>query len=166
MDDGSTPEMRYIKSQIKFLTQEAYGLELQVDTSYEALSDSIEELEGFLRWVDGRLNCYERVMLHLLESHIPEPAFRYFQLPPECARKQYHLYSSPTPPPQSFFFGLSSPNFETALEKSTRPLPNWRLAAPTPGSVASVGPSVGDPTPINPFLLLLLPRWEHPRRVP
>jgi hypothetical protein len=100
MDDGSTPEMRYVKSQIKFLTQETHGLELQVDGNYEALSESIHDLEGFLRQVDKRLDRYEQAMVHLLECHIPEPAFRYFQLPPDCANKRCNLYSS-TPPPYS-----------------------------------------------------------------
>jgi hypothetical protein len=142
--DGSTPEMRYVKSQIKFLAQEAHGLELQVDTSYEALSDSIKDLEGFLCWVDGRFDHYEKAMIHLLESHIPEPAFRYFQLPPECAQKRCHLYSPSTPPPQ-LFFGLSSPKFKMGLEESIGSLPNWRPAAPTPESAASVGLGVGGP---------------------
>jgi hypothetical protein len=77
MDDSSTPEMGYVKSQIKFLAQEAHGLELQVDGSDEALSESIHDLEGFLHWVDKRLNCYEKAMVHLLECHIPKPAFYY-----------------------------------------------------------------------------------------
>jgi hypothetical protein len=63
MDNTSTPEMRYVKSQIKFLAQEAYRLELQMDGSYEALSDSVKDLEGFLHCVDQRLDQYEKAMV-------------------------------------------------------------------------------------------------------
>jgi hypothetical protein len=123
MDDGSTPEMRYVKWQIKFLAQEAHRLELQVDGSYEALSEPFCDLEGFLHQVDKRLDCYEKAMVHLLECHIPEPAFHYFQLPPDCANKRCNLYSSPPPSAQPFF-GLNLHSFHSAPEESIGSLPN------------------------------------------
>jgi hypothetical protein len=159
MDDGSTPEMRYVKSQIKFLAQEAHGLELHIDGNYEVFSEFIWDLEGSLHWADKRLDCYEKSMIHLLECHIPEPTFRYFQLPPDCTSKSCKLYSSTPPPIQPFFFGLSPQSFHPAQEGSIGSLPNWRPATPTPEVVASVrggfeGFEIGSRSGSSPLLLI------------
>jgi hypothetical protein len=118
--------MRYVKLQIRFLAQEAHRLELQIDGTYEALSDSIHDLEGFLHWVDKRLDRYEKAMIHLLENHIPEPAFCYFQLLPDCANKSCKLYSSTPPPVQPFFFGFILQSYHLTPEESIGSLLNWR----------------------------------------
>jgi hypothetical protein len=57
MDNRSTPEMRYVRLQIKFLAQEAYRLEIQMMVTMRLLQIRFTIWKAFLiRWIKGSNN--------------------------------------------------------------------------------------------------------------